>query len=224
MSPHPGFSRGRRASPADPPTILSKPPEDDPILRLVEEIQAGIRVDENSSRLFELHRPRVQAHFIRKGFTTEESKDLTQDTFLRVFKAIDTFRRESRFEWWLFEVADSVYKNELRRRSADKRDGIEQSLDVPVSDETPAGPGMILATPEPNPEEVVSLGEQLARIRSALQELPPQMRLCCVLRYERGLKYNEIAKVMNISIETVKAHLHQARKRLIAKLGEKGLP
>jgi DNA-directed RNA polymerase specialized sigma24 family protein len=44
------------------------------------------------------------------------------------------------------------------------------------------------------------------------------MRRCCLLRYEQGLKYQEIAVVMKISIETVKAHLHQARKRLAAKL------
>jgi DNA-directed RNA polymerase specialized sigma24 family protein len=48
------------------------------------------------------------------------------------------------------------------------------------------------------------------------------MRLCCTLRYERGLKYQEIATLMKISIETVKAHLHQARKRLIAILGNGG--
>jgi DNA-directed RNA polymerase specialized sigma24 family protein len=48
------------------------------------------------------------------------------------------------------------------------------------------------------------------------------MRTCCLLRYVRGLKYQEIATVMKISIETVKAHLHQARKRLIEKLGDGG--
>ena len=65
-------------------------------------------------------------------------------------------------------------------------------------------------------------GEQLAAFRAALQELPDQMRRCCLLRYEKGLKYQEIAVVMKISIETVKAHLHQARKRLAARLEAKG--
>jgi DNA-directed RNA polymerase specialized sigma24 family protein len=46
------------------------------------------------------------------------------------------------------------------------------------------------------------------------------MRTCCHLRYIEGLKYHEIAAVMKISIETVKAHLHQARKRLMDKVGE----
>jgi RNA polymerase sigma-70 factor (ECF subfamily) len=201
--------------------ILSKD-SDDPILLLVEQIQKGIRREENSRLLFDIHRPRVFSYFARKGFSPEENQDLTQETFLRVFNAIDSFRRESRFEWWMFEIADSVYKNELRRRKANKRDGIEQSLDVPVSAEAPAGPGLVLAAGDPSPEEEAVRRERLARVRSALRDLPPQMRLCCVLRYERGLKYQEIATVMNISIETVKAHLHQARKKLIAMLGDGG--
>lgn len=201
--------------------ILSKD-SDDPILLLAEQIQKGIRREENSRLLFDLHRPRVLSYFARKGFSPEENQDLTQETFFRVFNAIDTFRRESRFEWWMFEIADSVYKNELRRRSADKRDGIELSLDVPVSEEAPAGPGLFLAARDPSPEEDVVRRERVARMRAALRDLPPQMRLCCVLRFERDLKYHEIATVMNISIETVKAHLHQARKKLIAKLGDGG--
>jgi RNA polymerase sigma-70 factor, ECF subfamily len=200
---------------------LSKDP-DNPTLDLVDKIQRGIQREENSRRLFELHRPRALAYFKRKGFSPEECKDLTQDLFLRVFKAIDTFRRESSFEWWMFGIADSVYKNELRRRGAEKRDGIEHSLDALVSEENPAGPRLSLAATGPTPEQEVERKEWLARIHAALHAFPPQMRLCCTLRYERGLKYQEIATVMKISIETVKAHLHQARKRLIATLGDGG--
>lgn len=196
-------------------------PQDDPVLRLVEEIQAGIRVEENSRALDKMFRPRVYSYFRRKGFKPEESEDLTQDVFVRVFKAIDTFRRESTFEWWMFEVANSVYKNELRRRGTEKRKGKEHSLDAPVSDETPPGPGASLATQDPSPEEETKKREQQARVRKALRGLPPQMRLCCLLRYEKGYKYKEIATLMNISIETVKAHLHQARKRLMLELGDK---
>jgi RNA polymerase sigma-70 factor (ECF subfamily) len=198
---------------------LSKDP-DNPTLDLVDKIQRGIQREESSRRLFELHRPRALAYFKRKGFSPEECKDLTQDLFLRVFKAIDTFRRESSFEWWMLGVADSVYKNELRRRGAEKRDGVEHSLDALVSEENPTGPRLSLAATGPTPEQEVDRREQIARIRAALRDLPPQMRLCCTLRYEKGLKYQEIATVMNISIETVKAHLHQARKRLIITLGD----
>jgi len=49
------------------------------------------------------------------------------------------------------------------------------------------------------------------------------MRLCCILRYKEGYKYHELSRLMGISIETVKAHLFQARKRLALRLGEREL-
>ncbi|HEY0510300.1 MAG TPA: sigma-70 family RNA polymerase sigma factor [Thermoanaerobaculia bacterium] len=194
-------------------------PPDDPVLRLVEEIQQGIRVEENFEELFRRFRPSVHSYFFRKRFTTEESKDLTQDVFLRVFKSIDSFRRESRFERWLWEIVTNIYFNEIRKRKTEKRRGFEQSLDAPGQGEEGPSPAMEIPADEPSPEEYILLAERLGTLRTALHELPDQMRRCCLLRYEQGLKYQEIAVVMKISIETVKAHLHQARKRLIAQLG-----
>lgn len=217
-----GPSSGRQDGSVEPPVILSQGP-DDLSFRLVRLIQQGIDREENSSRLFRLHHSRVQNFFKKKGFSTQETGDLTQDVFVRVFKGIDAFRGDSTFVWWLREVAESVYKNELRRRGAEKRDGIEQSIDATAStdDETPR-PGLELVAPDPSPLAVVERREQMARMRAALESLPPQMRQCCILRYQKGLKYQEIATIMGISIETVKAHLFQARKRLTAQLGGEG--
>ena len=198
--------------------------ERDPILELIEQIQAGIRVDENSERLFRRFRPGVQSFFVRKRFSVEDSRDLTQDVFLRVFKGIDTFRRESRFERWLWEIAAHIYFNEVRRRRTEKRDGLEQSLDTPAENDEGLSPLPGLSSPGPTPEEQVIQRQQTLIFRAALQELPAQMRRCCLLRYEQGLKYQEIAILMKISIETVKAHLHQARKRLAARLIEESGP
>lgn len=192
--------------------------EDDPILELIEQIQAGIRVDENSEKLFRRFRPGVQSFFVRKGFSTEDSRDLTQEVFLRVFKGIATFRRESRFERWLWEIAAHIYFNEVRRRRTEKRDGMEQSLDTPVENDDGVSSAQGLPSPGPTPEEQAISREQSAAFHAALQELPAQMRRCCLLRYEKGLKYQEIAILMKISIETVKAHLYQARQRLAARL------
>jgi RNA polymerase sigma-70 factor (ECF subfamily) len=194
--------------------------DQDPSLRLIEQIQAGIDVDENCRRLYELHYRKIINFFRRKRFSPEESRDLTQDVFSRVFQAIAAFRRESRFERWLFEIAANAFRNELRKRGAEKRDAVEVPINV-----SPEEDGVSAQVVEPVSQEQGALDamikrERSARLHSALQELPPQMRTCCVLRYERGMKYQEIATVMKISIETVKAHLHQARKRLTEKLGD----
>jgi RNA polymerase sigma factor (sigma-70 family) len=194
---------------------LSKP--DDPSLRLVELIQANVDREKNSERLFDIHWPSVVSYFRRQGFSQEESKDLTQDTFLRVFKGIDSFRRDSSFEWWLRGIAESTYKNEIRKRRAEKRDGIEQSIDAPVANGE--GPVETLASPVPDSLAEAVKRQQVAALRAALAGLPEQMRRCCMLRYVNGLKYHEIAELMQISIETVKAHLFQGRKRLASMLG-----
>ncbi len=180
------------------------------LLRSIEDIQAGIRVEENCEKLYKRFRPIVRSFFLRKGFSSQESDDLTQDVFLRVFRSIDTFRRESRFERWLWEITGHIYSNEIRRRKTEKRDTLDAA-------EEGAAPGFVIPSPGPNLEDQT---ERSKALQAALHGLPDQMRRCCILRYERGFKYQEIATVMGISIETVKAHLHQARKRLTVLLGD----
>lgn len=192
----------------------------DDILKIIEEIQTGLRMEENSGKLYRKFRPTIRSFFLRKGFSPQESDDLTQEVFLRVFKSIDTFRRESRFERWLWEIAANIYSNEVRRRKTEKRDAPEQSLDTVMEIEGRSSPALTIRSPGLSPEERVVQSEQSKALHAALKGLPDQMRRCCILRYEKGLKYKEVAFVMEISIETVKAHLHQARKRLMDLLGE----
>src|SRR5688500_12694557 len=74
------------------------------------------------------YRP-VVAFFARKGFPLEESRDLAQDTFLRVFNKWESFRGESSVETWLFQIAANLYKNRLRTQQTQKRDAQEVSLE-----------------------------------------------------------------------------------------------
>jgi RNA polymerase sigma-70 factor (ECF subfamily) len=196
--------------------------QEDPSLRLIEKIQAGIDVDESSRQLHELHYRKVINFFRHKGFSVEESRDLTQEVFSRVFKGIDTFRRESKFERWLFEIETNVFRNAIRTKRAEKRDAPEVSIDGSPDDEGAPGSKVEPVSAEKNALDSMVERERRKSLRAALQKLPAQMRICCELRYLRGLKYHEIATVMKISIETVKAHLHQARKRLIEMLGDGG--
>jgi RNA polymerase sigma factor (sigma-70 family) len=90
---------------------------------------------------------------------------------------------------------------------------VELSLDLPPDEES-IPRSRELVSGEGTALDSMIERERRAALLKALKELPPQMRICCELRYIRGLKYHEIAAVMKVSIETVKAHLHQARKRL----------
>ena len=204
-------------------SLQPMPESEDPSQRLVALIQAGEDVEGNFRRLFDLHRDKVLRFFLKRRFSREESRDLTQQVFFRVFDGIEDFRGDSSFGTWLFKIATNIYHNEVRRRKADKRDAPEQPLltEADLDSDSPVG-GVVVASPEPGALEDLVHQEKLKQLRKALRELPEQMRRCCLLRYEKGLKYEEIATVMKISIQTVKAHLHQAKKKLTEKLGPPG--
>src|SRR5215210_1548428 len=192
--------------------------EDDPELRrTIAELQTGARAESNSRRIFDLFYPWVRRFFIRRGYTAQDSEDLAQETFDRVFRQIESFRNESSFKSWLVAVAANLHRNEHRHRHREKRDAPEVSIDAPAGEDArPLDPPSADAAPDRAAYEK-ERREALAR---AMRELPPQMRQVLSLRVDQDLKYREIAAVLQISIETVKAHLFQARQRLRAELGE----
>jgi RNA polymerase sigma-70 factor, ECF subfamily len=182
--------------------VLSPPVED-----LVANIRRGKEVEESFRHLYTRYYARVIRLFQRRGLSMEESRDLAQETFLRLFRSIESFRSGEGFDPWLFGIANNVYRNVVRQKTLPKRAAAEVHLEEESDASTvPAVPG--------GPLEDLLNTERAERLHRALAELPPQMRVCIDLRL-RGYKYREIAILMRISIQTVKAHLHQARLRLM---------
>lgn len=166
------------------------------------------------------YRP-VYAFFSRRGFPAADCEDLTQETFLRVYRGQADWRREGSLEGWIRRIAANLWKNELRRRAAGKREGREVELD---EEHTPAAAridGIAAGWRPQDPGSALRSSEEVSRIEAALAALPPRMRRCVLLRAQ-GLKYREISDLMQLSIETVKSHIHQGRKRLLAELGNGG--
>lgn len=162
-------------------------------------------------RLFERYSQPVSYFFARRGFTPEECLELTQETFIGVYRGMDRFRHESKVETWLFTIAANIWRNEIRSRSAEKREGQE----IPLDGELDSGPRLIeVPAADEGPLADLIERERRARVREALDKLPPQMRRCLTLRIDRQLKYREIAEILQISIDTVKSQLFQARERL----------
>ncbi|MEM7587488.1 MAG: RNA polymerase sigma factor [Acidobacteriota bacterium] len=162
----------------------------------------------------------IRRFFIKRGFPREESKDLAQEVFLRVYRHLDTVRSEGTVVSWLFQVATNVYRNRLRDQQASKRRANEQPLDVYHEEAASvADDENVLGSAGPQgPHEALVEREQAEHLERALAELPHQMRRCLMLRIYQDRKYREIATIMKISIETVKAHLYQGRSRLKSEL------
>ena len=179
---------------------------------------AGSRTKEIvlKTEIYYLFRRRLISFFAARGFSSDECAELTQETFIRVFQGIRRLHSAPRFATWLFEIAANVYRNELRRQGAGKRDAFEESIEDLAQTEAAGRPDALLAlsSKAPDPLEETLCRERLESLRAELDQLPPQMRRCVYLRLYQDLKYREIADLLGISIETVKAHLHQAQKRL----------
>ncbi len=196
------------------------PDLEDPIDRAVVDLQAGRDREKNFRILVErFYRP-VQAFLAKRIFSADDCLDLTQETFLGLYTGLDGYRWDAPFASWLFCIAVNGYRKQCRRRARTGNPGMPADL--------PGGPQaaalenheLVAVDPEKTPLQEVLTKEQVERLREAIEELPPQMRQCLTLRLYHELKYKEIAESLEVSIETVKAHLFQARKKLREKLAD----
>jgi len=192
--------------------------DDDPaLLRAVLELQAGVRVEDNSRHVFERYYPWVRRFFGRLGYTLQDSEDLSQEAFTQVFGQIGSLRKDGSFRSWLFAVASNLHRNHQRDRHREKRSGQEVSIDAR------ADCGELLVQPTStaaSPAQTAYERERRAAVTRVIQEMPPQMGRALALRIDQDLRYREIAVLLHISVETVKAHLYSARQRLRDELGD----
>lgn len=189
---------------------------DDPIAQAVRRFQAGTDRERSFRFLYETYFQALLRFFARKGLSPEDALDLTQETFLWIYKGLDAYEHRAQFAAWLYRVATTTYLKWRRTALAAKRAAVEVSRDG-MED-----PEAIAATPGGQLDEL--LDEERRRVLlAAVQELPEQMRDCLTLRLYHQLAYEEIAVVKKLSIETVKAHLFRARKRLQEQLADYAL-
>ena len=189
---------------------------------ILDPFSTGEEREEQFHQIFQRHYRSVTYFFAHRGFDAEECRDLTQETFFRVYRGMETFRGEAGVKTWLYTIAANIYRNEVRDRQAEKRSADEVSLEEsleqgrPVFETWTVRPGGETG----DPLQSVLTDERARLLREAVDDLPPRMRRCVLLRLDRGLKYREIAALLQVTEDTVKAQLFQARQRLHRTLGE----
>ncbi len=142
----------------------------------------------------------------------EDAADLTQEAFLRLYQVIGSFRGETRFTTWLYRLVVNLGLDVLRRRGRRKEAILDdETIDVPDAD------------PLVDPATIADRAETAARVRSALNDLPTAYRLALTLYYFQELRYEEIATVLNLPLNTVKAHIRRGRLALASRLGASGV-
>ncbi len=173
----------------------------------VESFQAGRDREQSFRLLFDTHHQPLRRFFNRKGLPPEVCRDLTQETFLCIYRGLDSYQPEARFETWLYRVATTTYLKHRRSRATAKRTGAEVSVELAAATARPfAIPGLQL--------DRMLADEKRRALRRAIGTLPEKMRRCLELKVYRDLRYHEIAAALEVSIGTVKTHLFQARGRL----------
>src|SRR3954452_4308602 len=142
---------------------------------LIEQLQAPASCDDPDAaneafrRLFGLYSPRLYHFFSRRGFSHADCLDLTQETFLGIYKGIGAFRRDSSFETWLFKIATNAYRKRLRWGIAGKRDAPEVPLDEsPKEGGAMAAISTVAATDLPAPGEEMLQRERALVLRQAI--------------------------------------------------------
>lgn len=136
-----------------------------------------------------------------------DASDLAQETFIRVYQSLASFRGDCSFATWVYRISANVCRDELRHRSRRRNISLEEMTSVPGGKEHPAG-GVR------SPEEIYECNELQHMVQECLHELPEEFRLVLIMRELQGLTYDEIAAALDISPGTVKSRLNRGRKAL----------
>lgn len=189
--------------------------------RFIERLVA--RDERAFNALVRMYQARVFALVLRMLHNRAEAEDLAQEVFVQVFKAIGTFRGESKLSTWVYRIAINLCKNRIKYRAVrqeGKQDDIDEMSERMGGDGRRAPAGAFH-----RPDDVMQ-GKQLEGIvREAILQLEPEFRECLVLRDMEDLSYEEIEAITGLPAGTVKSRIHRARaqlKELVEKaLGEK---
>jgi len=169
---------------------------------LVEKTLAG---DDSAFRtLVERHTGAVFNTAYRLLGNRADAADTAQETFLKAYRALNTFRRDAPLKPWLCRIAANTALNRLKRRRH------TLSLDAHPPDADP------IAVPDVSaePQRAVLAAERDRELRAAILALPPDQRTIIELRHFQELSYAAIADTLEISVSNVKVKLFRARKKL----------
>jgi RNA polymerase sigma-70 factor (ECF subfamily) len=151
--------------------------------------------------LYHAYKPRVYSLCVRMTSDLSEAEDLTQDTFLQLFRRISTFRHESAFATWLHRITTNVVLMHLRKKRVQ-----EVPFEQPdVSQEEPVGREY-----GADDRRLVGLIDRMLILRT-IGQLPAGRRAILVLHDLKGYNHAEIAKLLDCSIGNSKSQLFRAR-------------
>ena len=140
-----------------------------------------------------------------------DALDVLQDTFVKAYRSLHTFRGESAFYTWLYRIAVNTAKNHLASK-------LKEAKDVSVDDEATGELSVLQDFSAPDEE---AGAEELQRaIVHAIEQLPDDLKQALTLRELEGMSYDEIALAMNCPIGTVRSRIFRARDHVVQEISQ----
>ncbi len=146
------------------------------------------------------HADRVYRLAYRLSGNPQDAEDLTQETFIRVFRSVQNYQPGT-FEGWLHRITTNLFLDMVRRRTRIRMEALPEDYDrVPAED--------------PNPEQIYHDSRLGPDLQAALDSLPPEFRAAVVLCDIEGLSYEEIGATLGVKLGTVRSRIHRGRQAL----------
>jgi RNA polymerase sigma-70 factor (ECF subfamily) len=174
----------------------------------------------NFSQIYQEYERPMFNYILRMVQDHETAEDLTQEVFVRVYQHRSTFRGESSFSTWIYRLATNLCRDHFRKKSSRQEDRTDLLGILPSAE------NQEIERSYPHErnnsiraDEIVIKSEMNACIRNYIDRLPEDYRAVIILSELQDLKNQDIAEILECSLEIVKIRLHRARKRLKETLG-----
>ncbi|ANI41368.1 RNA polymerase sigma factor SigE [Mycolicibacterium vaccae] len=146
------------------------------------------------------HADRVYRLAYRLSGNQHDAEDLTQETFIRVFRSVQNYQPGT-FEGWLHRITTNLFLDMVRRRGRIRMEALPEDYDRVPAD-------------EPNPEQIYHDSRLGPDLQAALDSLAPEFRAAVVLCDIEGLSYEEIGATLGVKLGTVRSRIHRGRQAL----------
>lgn len=166
--------------------------------------------------LMRRHQDRIYQVIYHMTAHHEDARDLTQETFITAYHALGRFRGSSAFGTWLYRIAVNKTLNFLEKKRPERSGPSLNDLDWNAEHD----PDLVALITEKTPRREVTLAELRQKLNEAMMKLSENHRLVVVLHEIQGMPHEEIAKIMDCNVGTVRSRLFYARQQLQAYLSD----
>jgi len=192
---------------------LSRPPADNPDLALVRRAQAEDL--EAYDQLIRRYQERIYSTVYHMTSNHEDAADLTQDTFIKAYRALASFKCDSSFYTWIYRIAVNRTINFLKQR----KNRIQMSLND-FDNKAEHDPDLVALISDKTPRRQLGLVELQEKLNEAMQKLSDNHRLVVTMHDVQGMSHDEIGRLLNCNVGTVRSRLFYARQQLQGHLSD----